>query len=60
MKIATYDVQVTTSGGGHRKVQYCANGSTHAWYIAKELNPGCHVTVIGITPEWDDTLPSDQ
>ena len=55
MKINTYEIQLIKPDGTHQTVCYCANGSTHAWYIATELNPNCKIKVIGLLPEWEDS-----
>lgn len=58
MTVQPYQVQLTRPDGNRELVIFYANGSTHAYYVAAELNPGCQVSVIGLLPEWegDDSL----
>jgi hypothetical protein len=58
MTVQSYQVHITKPDGNRELAIYYANGSTHAHYIAQELNPGCGVSVLGLTPEWngDDSV----
>ncbi len=50
--VEPYQIQLTRPDGIREIVVYYASGSTHAHYVAAELNPGCQVNVIGLLPEW--------
>lgn len=58
MTVQPYQVQVVRADGSRELAIYYANGSTHAHYIAAELNPGCQINLLGRPPEWsgDDPL----
>jgi hypothetical protein len=53
MTVYPYRVQVTCLDGKQSTVTYYATSATTAHYIARELNPGCEVNVIGLEPEWE-------
>lgn len=42
-----YKVIVTDENNNSEVKEYPANGATHAWYVAKELNPNCKIEVVG-------------
>jgi hypothetical protein len=58
MTVQSYQVQLVRPDGSREIVVFYANGSTHAHYIATELNPGSQVNVLGLLPEWsgDDSI----
>lgn len=57
MKTQPYQIQLVRPNGDREIVVYYANGSTHAHYIAAELNPGCTISVLGLLPEWSSDDP---
>lgn len=58
MTVRPYQIQLVRPSGDRELVVYYASNSTHAYYTAAEINPGCQVNVIGLLPEWsgDDSL----
>jgi hypothetical protein len=58
MTVQPYQIQLVRPDGSREISVYYANGSTHAHYIAAELNPGSQVNVLGLLPEWggDDSI----
>lgn len=49
MALQTYQISITDKDGSERTIELKANGATHAWYIAKELNPNCEIQVLGFS-----------
>jgi hypothetical protein len=47
MSVQTYQVSITGKNKKERVIELVANGATNAWFIAKELNPGCEIKVLG-------------
>jgi hypothetical protein len=52
MELKTYEILITektefSEKPKERKIELPANGATHAWFIAKELNPNCEIKVLG-------------
>jgi hypothetical protein len=52
MSLRSYDILIVEKTESlekpkERKIEILANGATHAWFIAKELNPNCEIKVLG-------------
>jgi hypothetical protein len=52
MTVYPYQIQVVRPDGERSIVVYYAVSTTNAHYIARELHPGCQISVIGLEPEW--------
>lgn len=57
MSVQPYQIQLIHPDGAREVVVYYANGTAHAHYTARELHPGCQVSVMGLLPEWDGDDP---
>lgn len=47
MPLQTYKVFIVDKNKKERVIELVANGATNAWFIAKEMNPGCEIKVLG-------------
>ena len=55
MRSEPYKVEVIDPDGTKTQAFYHARGSTHAWYFAMEMNPGCQINVLGLASELTNT-----